>query len=56
MADAERTCDKCGKTFKSDGAWYAKHALRCDGTKPTSGRVKAVERTPPREQEARRAA
>jgi len=47
MTDAERTCDKCGKTFKSDGAWYAKHALGCDGTPARSGRITSAERTPP---------
>ena len=50
MAEAERTCDKCGRTFKSDGAWYAKHALKCDGAPATSGRITSGERTPPRGQ------
>ena len=41
----------CGQVFKYPGA-YAKHGLKCDGTKPaTSGRIvtttKAPERTPP---------
>lgn len=39
MADQERICDKCGRTFKSDGAWYAKHALSCKGVPAKSGRV-----------------
>jgi len=51
MADVERTCDNCGKTFKSDGAWYAKHALSCTGTPARSGRVPqpagSADRTPP---------
>lgn len=37
MADVERTCDKCGKTFKSDGAVLSPAtmlaALRAERTK-----------------------
>lgn len=51
--ETERTCDNCGRTFKSDGAWYVKHALKCDGTPATSGRIAAADRTPPRGQETR---
>ena len=58
MAETERTCDTCGRSFKSDGAWYAKHALSCKGKPATSGRVVSpgankrskrghAERTPP---------
>lgn len=53
MAEAERTCDKCGKTFKSDGAWYAKHALKCDGSgRADAGKAvaPAADWTPPREE------
>jgi len=50
IGEGDFACE-CGRTF-THGAWYTKHRLRCDGTKPaTSGRIAArdssAERTPP---------
>jgi CRP-like cAMP-binding protein len=41
MADLIECKQGCGKTFEIDGAWRAKHELKCKGPVATEGRIAA---------------